>query len=56
MQEFIHHFTGQCGESHPNLFTLLAITSIIYAVQKIRKIRSIRHKRQERTIQKSNVC
>ena len=53
MQEFIHHFTGQCGESHPNLFTLLAITSIIYAIQ---KIRSIRHQRKERTIQEPNVC
>lgn len=53
MQEFIHHFTGQCGESHPNLFTLLALTSIIYAVQ---KIRSIRHQCKKGKIHQPNVC
>ena len=36
--EFLRHALGLCGESHPNLFTLLAGTPILgYIIYKLKK-------------------
>lgn len=53
LDNFLHHFTGTCGEHHPTLYTAVTLLTLVYAIQ---KIRSIRYKRKERTISESNVC
>lgn len=53
IDNFLHHFTGACGENHPTMYTMVALLILTYAFQ---KIRSVRHQRKERTIQESDVC
>jgi hypothetical protein len=53
IDNFLHHFTGACGETHPTMYTMVAFLIMAYAFQ---KIRSVRRHCKERTIQESDVC
>jgi hypothetical protein len=53
IDNFMHHFTGQCGEAHPNIFTLIILLAVVYAIQ---KARNLRYKNKEKLLSKSNVC